>query len=182
MRSHARFAATAAAVAAAGFVLVAGGSAVADTTSPSSSSSSGSMTPTTVKYYGVSTSNNLYTADGRVVTNPNTAPAVGDYFVATDNDYTGTQASHGSDVVATDHVFCLFTKAPAAATCSAEIATGTGMIYTDNSQQNFASGAQSQTYKITGGTGAYQGAKGTVVVTPVSATSNNSDFVVTWSK
>jgi hypothetical protein len=204
MSSHARFTAAAAALAAALLAVTTGaaGAVPADSGSPGPSGPpplsgmpSGSMSPsgsagsgaggstgtTTWKFYSVSTLSNLYTANGQPVANPSTAPAVGDYAVSTDNDYTGDHTSHASDVSATDHLFCLFTKAPATATCSAEIATSQGMLLADNSVQNFAAQTPTQTFTITGGTGAYQGAKGKVVVTPIANT-NNSDFVVTWSK
>ncbi|WP_042426269.1 hypothetical protein [Streptacidiphilus anmyonensis] len=204
MSSHARFSAAAAALAAA-MLAVTTGAAVAvpgDSGSPGpstppplsgvpsstatpggsgSSSGSGSMTTTTWKFYSVSTSSNLYTSSGQVIANPSAAPAVGDYAVGTDNDYVGTHTSHSSAVYATDHLYCLFTKAPATATCSAQIATSQGMLIADNSTQDFASQAPTQTFKITNGTGAYQGATGTVVVTPIANT-NNADFVVTWSR
>jgi hypothetical protein len=174
--------ATAAAVAA-GFLAVSAGTGFAASTSPGpygSASPSGSMAQTTVHYYSVSTLSNLYTSNGQPVANPTTAPAVGDYAVSTDNDYVGSQTSHSADVAATDHLYCLFTKAPATATCSAQIATSDGMLLADNSVQNFAAQNQPETFKITGGTGTYQGATGTVTVTPISG-SNNADFTVTWS-
>ncbi|WP_042371450.1 hypothetical protein [Streptacidiphilus neutrinimicus] len=205
MSSHARFSAAAAALAAA-MLAVATGAAVAvpadssspgpsgppplsgvpsSSATPSGSSGSSSASPstpsTTWKFYSVSTSSNLYTSSGQVIANPSTAPAVGDYAVSTDNDYAGTHTNHSTAVYATDHLYCLFTKAPATATCSAQIATSQGMLIADNSTQDFASQAPTQTYTITSGTGAYQGAKGTVVVTPI-ANSNNADFVVTWSR
>ncbi|MBF9069054.1 hypothetical protein [Streptacidiphilus fuscans] len=153
----------------------------ASSTPGGSSSASGAMATTTWKFYSVSTESNLYTAGGQLITNPSTAPAVGDSLVGTDNFYTGDHTNHSSDISATDHLFCLVTKAPATATCSAEIATSQGMLVADNAQLNFASQAPTQTVKITGGTGAYQGAKGTVMVTSIGNT-NNSDVVVTWSK
>lgn len=199
MSSHARFLAAAAALAAgllavttgaAGAVPAASGSASpsgpppltmpSGSTSPSSGAS-GSMATTTWKFYAVSTFSGLQTSNGQPVTNPSTPPSVGDYAVGTDNDYVGDHTSHSSDVSATDHLFCLFTKAPATATCSAEIATSQGMLLTDNSVQDFSSQSPTMNFKITGGTGAYQGAKGTVQVTNIANT-NNADFVVTWSK
>ncbi|WP_152627282.1 hypothetical protein [Streptacidiphilus melanogenes] len=194
MSSHARFSAGAAALAAA-MLAVATGAAVAvpaDSSSPgpsappplSSSASrggSGSTASTIWKFYSVSTSSNLYTASGQAIANPSTAPALGDYAVSTDDDYAGTHTNHSTAVYATDHLYCLFTKAPATATCSAQIATSQGMLIADNSTQDFAAQAPTQTFTITSGTGAYQGAKGSVVVTPI-ANSNNADFVVTWSR
>ena len=205
MSTHARFTAAAAALAAA-LLAVTTGAAVAVPASSASpgpsgppplsgvptgtssasgsaggSAGSGSMAPTTWKFYSVSTFSGLQTANGQPVTNPSTAPGIGYYAVSTDNDYTGDHTNHSSDVTATDHLYCLFTKAPATATCSAEIATSQGMLIADNSTQDFSSQAATQNFKITGGTGAYQGAKGTVVVTPIANT-NNADFVVTWSK
>ena len=173
MRSHTRFALGAVAVTA-GLLAFSASTGVAAV-------ASGSTTATTVHYYSVPTLSNLYTSSGQVVTNQNTAPALGDYVVAADNDYTGTSTSHSADVTATDHLYCLITKAPATGTCSAEIATSQGMVFADNSVQNLAAQGQTQTYQITGGTGSYQGAKGTVTVAPV-ANGNASDFTVTWSK
>jgi hypothetical protein len=180
MRSFARFTATAATVVAAGFLVVPG-VGLAATTPPSPSGSTGPMAPTTVNYYSASTLSSLYTPSGQAVANPSAAPSVGDYLVSTGNDYIGTHTAHSANVTATDHLFCLFTKAPATATCAAQIATSQGMIFADNSVQNFAAQSQSQIYRITGGTGAYQGAKGSVTVTPIAG-GHNADFTVTWSK
>ncbi|MEY9850079.1 hypothetical protein [Streptacidiphilus sp. MAP5-3] len=153
----------------------------AGATPSGSTSASGGTTTTVWKFYSVNTLSNMYTVNGQPITNPSTSPAVGDYFISTDNDYAGTQAGHSSDVSATDHIFCLFTKLPGTATCSAQIGTSQGMLLADNSVQNFASQSPTITLKITGGTGAYQGATGTVAVTSIANTSN-SNAVVTWSK
>jgi hypothetical protein len=137
--------------------------------------------PVTISYYSVSTEMNMYTQNGQLITDPNATPVVGDYFVGTDNDYVGTQANHSMDVAATDHLFCLIVQAPADAVCSGQIAMGTSMIFADNAMQNFSSNSTSQTYRITGGTGAYQGAQGTVTSTEIGTT-NNSEFMITVTK
>jgi hypothetical protein len=168
----------AAAAAAGAFVLVAGsGTVLAATPSPSTVGTS----PVTMNYYSVSTQSGLYSAGGQLITDPNATPTVGDYLVGTDADYAGTQASHSNDVAATDHIFCIVTKAPGTATCSAEIAIDGSMIVADHSIQNFASNSPNTTLVVTGGTGAYQGVHGTVKITTIGNT-NNSEAVVTISK
>ncbi|MEY9938268.1 hypothetical protein [Streptacidiphilus sp. MAP5-3] len=128
---------------------------------------------------------NLYAPDGTVVTNPSTAPTLGSYVVSTDTDYLGNHTSHGSTAVGTDHLYCLITKAPATATCSAQIAMADGsMLISDNSTQNLATSQNStapMTFPITSGTGRLAGAHGTVTVTPI-ANSSNADFTVTYTK
>ncbi|MEY9848190.1 hypothetical protein ABH940_005291 [Streptacidiphilus sp. BW17] len=128
---------------------------------------------------------NLYAPDGTVVTNPSTAPTLGSYVVSTDTDYLGNHTSHGSTAVGTDHLYCLITKAPATATCSAQIAMADGsMLISDNSTQNLATSQNSNapmTFPITSGTGRLAGAHGTVTVTPI-ANSSNADFTVTYTK
>lgn len=175
MRSHARMAAVSA-VSGVLLAVAVSGSAAAAATSPVVGSS-----PVTLSYYVVSTGSNLYSANGQVVSDQNAQPAVGDYTVGTDNDYAGTQASHSSEVAATDHLYCLITKAPATATCSGQIAFPGGMLFSDNSNQDFSSNSATMNFPITGGTGAYQGAHGNLVSTTIGNT-NNSEFVITVSK
>lgn len=208
MRSHSRYpryTAAAAALAAGAFVLAAGNASstpnasgsASSTAYPSSSMTSSSSMPepsssmsgsgvtVTLHLYSVQEMSNLYTPNGTVVTNPSTAPTLGSYVVSTNTDYTGTQASHGSAVVATDHLYCLITKAPATGTCSAQIAMVDGsMLISDNSTQNLATSQNStapMTFPITSGTGRLAGAHGTVTVTPI-ANSSNANFTVTYSK
>lgn len=209
MRNHSRcprYAAAAAALAAGAFVVAAGGasgtpgassypsssmsssmpSSMSSSVSSSVSSSGSGMAggSTTVHLYSVQEMSNLYSPDGKVVAHPSTAPTVGSYVVSTDTDYSGNHTAHSSTATGTDHLYCLVTKAPATATCSAEIAyTNGSMLVSDNSTQNLESqqSGATMTFPITGGTGSYAGAHGTVTVTPV-ANSNNADFTVTYTK
>jgi hypothetical protein len=137
--------------------------------------------PVVIHYYSVSTGQNMYTQDGTLVTDPNATPVAGDYIVSTDNDYVGTQANHSMDVAATDHLYCLVVQAPGSVVCSGQIAVGDSMILADNSMQDFSANSTTQTFQVTGGTGDYQGATGTVVTTQIGNT-NNSEFLITLSK
>ena len=179
MRRYLRFAAAACA---SGVLLF--GTGLASAAVPASPLQAPAQTPAVpmaFHFYSVSTESQLYTANGQVVSNPNTAPAVGDWVVSADNDYLGTQADHAATPTATDHLFCLVTATPATALCSAEVAIGDSMFFADHSVQDFASNSPTTVFTVTGGTGAYQGVHGTVTVTQ-TGNSNNSEAVISLAK
>jgi hypothetical protein len=155
---------------------------------PTPSTSEGpspSSTPQSLHYYSVSTVNLQFGPDGKAITDSNAAPAVGDYFVSSDNDYTGTHTSHDKSVAATDHLVCVLTAfSPSAqaatAVCDGGFAIGNSMLVAEH-QTVQLSNAQGVSVSLTAGTGRYQGAHGAVQSSPL-ANSNNSDVTVTFSR
>ena len=107
---------------------------------------------------------------------PNSTPAVGDRLSFASNDYTGNHKHHAKQATASDHVVCTLTS-PNSALCDGTIAIGGSMIFGDDFVLNFNSNAAT-TVRITGGTGLYRHAHGTVDVKSVG---NNSDLTIAVS-
>lgn len=144
-----------------------------------------SSTAQTLHYYSVSTENLQFGPDGKAIADPNAAPTVGDYFVSSDDDYTGNHTNHGKTVEGTDHLVCVLTAfsqsaQSATAVCDGGIAFGDSMFVAERQTVQLGN-AQSVTVKLTGGTGRYEGAHGTVQSNSLS-NSDNSDITVTVSK
>lgn len=152
----------------------------------SSSTASGptvGSSPVVLHFFSKSTESGFYSADGTPITNPNQAPAVGDYSVSADNDYSGNHSSHSSTISGSDAATCTFTSINGqggSAICDGVISLGNSMLLAQHVTVNFTS-SNTTTFRITGGTGQYQGAHGTVVSTSLN-NSDNSDFTVTVSK
>jgi hypothetical protein len=126
----------------------------------------------------------MFSANGSPVTNPNAAPAPGDYVDNTGTDYSGNHSSHSSSVAATDHLACTFTTVTASggtAICQGQFAIGNSMLLAQHVPISFTQTSGPMTVNITGGTGQYQGVHGTVSVAEVP-NSNNTDFTITFSK
>lgn len=104
---------------------------------------------------------------------PNSAPAVGDRFSFASNDYAGNHKHHAKQATASDHIVCTLTGT-SSALCDGTIAIGGSMILGDDFVLNFSSNAAT-TVKITGGTGVYRHAHGTVIAKPVG---NNTDVTI----
>jgi hypothetical protein len=102
------------------------------------------------------------------------APAANDEYISTDLDYVGTHAHHAKNWTASDHEFCIFPTA-AAATCFGQFAVGGSMIYADKFTLTQSSNG---TVAITGGTGQFAGATGTVSMKQVGTTSNSDVTIV----
>jgi hypothetical protein len=102
----------------------------------------------------------------------NSAPAVGDRFSFASNDYVGNHKHHAGRPTASDHVVCTLTST-SAGLCDGVIAIGGSMILGDDFVLNFNSNIT--TLKITGGTGRYRHAHGTVIAKSVG---NNTDLTI----
>jgi hypothetical protein len=144
-----------------------------------------SSTPQAIHLYSVSTENLQFGPDGKALTDPNAPPASGDYFVSSDDNYLGTHTNHGKAVVATDHLVCVLTAfsqsaQTATAVCDGAVAFGNSMLVAEH-QTVQLSNAQKVTINLTGGTGRYEGAHGTVESTSLANT-DNSDVTVTISR
>jgi hypothetical protein len=101
---------------------------------------------------------------------PNSGLAVGDRISTASNDYAGNYKRHARQPTASDHTVCTFTSNNSRTNsflCDHTIAIGGSMILGDDFVLNFPSKAPT-TFKITGGTGTYRQAHGTVVANTVT--------------
>jgi hypothetical protein len=101
------------------------------------------------------------------------APAVGDRLSNASNDYAGNHKHHAKHPTASDHIVCTLTSI-SSALCDGTIAIGGSMILGDDFVLNFTSNAPT-VVKITGGTGTYRHAHGTIIAKTVG---NNTDLTI----
>jgi hypothetical protein len=99
--------------------------------------------------------------------------AVGDRLSFASNDYAGNHKHHAKQATASDHIVCTVTST-STALCDGTIAIGGSMILGDDFVLNFISNAAT-TIKITGGTGLYRHAHGTIIAKPVG---DNTDLTI----
>jgi hypothetical protein len=100
----------------------------------------------TLHFYSVP---RLFTFDDKKVAQlPNVRPKPGDQFEIFSDDYAGDHAHHGTDPTASDYLHCVFAHA-SAPDCEGQAAVGGSMIVFRG-------------MRITGGTGAFLGARGSV--------------------
>lgn len=104
---------------------------------------------------------------------PNSAPAVGDRLSFASNDYVGNHKHHAKHATASDHIGCTLISA-SSALCDGTIAIAGSMILGDDFVLDLNSTAPT-IVKITGGTGRYRHAHGTVIAKPVG---NNTDLTI----
>ena len=104
---------------------------------------------------------------------PNSAPAVGDRISSASDDYAGNHKHHAKQATASDHIVCMLTST-SSAVCDGTIAIGGSMILGDDFVLNFTSNAVT-TVKITGGTGLYRHAHGTIIA---KSAGNNTDLTI----
>jgi hypothetical protein len=137
----------------------------------------------TLHLFAKSQSNLTYQPNGQPVADQNAAPSVGDYFAPTDIDYPGTAKNHGSTSTGADHLVCKLTQVgdtSAQAVCDGVIVYKGSLVYVD--QQTVTVGPTSPIQlPISGGTGQFHGAHGTVTATPVT-NSNNTNITIAYSK
>lgn len=91
-------------------------------------------------------------------------PVAGDRISYADNDYVGTQKHHAKRATASDHTLCTITGSNSVL-CDGALAIGGALILADDYLIDFPSTKKVTTIKITGGTGRYRGARGTVTAT-----------------
>jgi hypothetical protein len=102
----------------------------------------------------------------------NAAPAAGDRISFASNDFVGNHKRHAKVATASDHVVCTVAST-STALCDGTIAIGGAMIIGDDFVLNFNSNVTK--VKITGGTGPYRHARGTVIAKTVG---NNTDLTI----
>jgi hypothetical protein len=149
--------------------------AVASAAGGASASSLGRSGPlTTLHLYAVDQYNAMFQAHGQPMS-ASAQPAPGDFIVGVDEDYLGTHMAHSKTSTGADNSVCTFTSSTTGI-CDQVIAMGGSLLLFDHVKVNFA--LKSPVSEITGGTGIFEGAHGTLTVTPLPTT--NSDFVVRY--
>jgi hypothetical protein len=134
---------------------------------------------TTLHFFQKSTLQEFVDPAGNPITSPNAPPAVGDQFIANDENYLGNHKHHAKHWTATDHLVCTITSVTGTggqATCHGEIAIGGSMLLAENVPITL-NNSPTSVVKITGGTGKFSHARGTVTSTTIGK-SNNSDMVI----
>ena len=102
------------------------------------------------------------------------APTVGDRVAYTALDYVGNHRRHASRASASSHLACTFASATTL-TCNAQFAVG-GLLLLGNDVTATLMSNGVSSIPVNGGTGKYQHATGTIVVTPIK---NSVDADVT---
>jgi hypothetical protein len=125
----------------------------------------------TLHFFSKGVYERVSTASGKPV-GPKSKPAVGERFSSASNDYVGNHTHHAKRATASDRVDCTITGSTRGL-CDGTIAIGGSMILADNWVLKFS--AKVTKIKITGGTGRYRHAHGTVIATTVG---NNTDLTV----
>jgi hypothetical protein len=132
----------------------------------------------TVDFFQETGSPEFYTAQGNEIPQgqPGDKPLIkGDYFVQEDTDYAGTAVSHAKRVTATDHLFCTFlTPDLSRARCSFGLDEGHSQLLLNDYISDLS--PNTSTIKISGGTGSFRGARGTLTV--IALPDGNSDLVL----
>lgn len=124
----------------------------------------------TFHFYSKVASLVLTRADGTVVQQPTQAPGAGDQLEITENAYRGTHQAHSKKVAATSHTICVFKSANGAPVCDGQAAVGGNQLLL------FRTPAGGDTI-VSGGTGRFAGASGTVASTQIGDT-DDSDLVI----
>jgi hypothetical protein len=91
------------------------------------------------------------------------------------NDYAGDDKQHAKQATASDHFVCIPRNSTPGALCDATFAIGGSMILADDFVFSFCCPPPPQTFKITGGTGLYVHAHGTVIA---KAVGKGTDFTI----
>jgi hypothetical protein len=107
----------------------------------------------------------------------NSTPTAGDRLSIGSDDYVGDHKHHAKRATASDHVVCTV-QANGTGLCDGSIALGGAVIIGDDFVLNFASNGPT-VVKITGGTGRYRHAHGTVVAKSVSNSATDLTIKVT---
>jgi hypothetical protein len=139
----------------------------------SSGSAAARSSTITLHFFGKSVSSVQTTASGQPLSGQ-TQPVPGDHFEDTSVDYVGNHTHHAKNWTASDHIFCTVNSGNQnSVNCFGEFAIGGSLIYANNVT---VTGQSNPTViQISGGTGNYAGATGTVTSFSYSSTSNNSD-------
>ncbi|MGA3221897.1 MAG: hypothetical protein ABSE77_23015 [Acidimicrobiales bacterium] len=131
-------------------------------------------TVTTLQLYLVDQYNAMFRADGQPMST-SAQPVAGDYLIAWNEDYLGNHLHHSKTSTGADDAVCTFTS-PTEAICDQVVAMGGSLILMNHVKVDFAS--KTPVVEITGGTGIFEGAHGSITVTPLPTT--NTDIVIRY--
>ena len=124
-------------------------------------------------------SNTFSTAAGKPFTpSKSNPPRPGDQIEGTDLDYVGNHAEHARTWTASDHELCIF-DGQGNPVCHAQVAIDGSMILAQTTLTNISASTTTSTFDITGGTGAFQGVTGTILVVNLTRSSETSSSNVT---
>jgi hypothetical protein len=126
---------------------------------------------TKLKFFEKSESVSLTDSAGRPIADPNAAPAAGDTLEVTNRDFVGNHKHHAKRFTVTDHLRCTFTSA-SEAVCNGQFAIGGSMLLAENATVKLDFTTPTVVVPITGGTGVYEHAKGTVTSNNIGNTGN----------
>ena len=129
---------------------------------------------TTIHLFSKDVYSRISDANGHPQSGKNFMPKPGDRFSFAANDFLGNHKHHGNRQVGSDHVVCII-QSNGTGLCDGTIAIGGSMILGDDFVLDFNSNAPI-TLKITGGTGRYRHARGTVVAK--STSQNTTDLTI----
>jgi hypothetical protein len=133
-----------------------------------------------IHFFSKSESQTFSTAAGlQFAPSRSNPPKPGDLIEGTDLDYVGNQSAHAKSWTASDHELCILNSA-GTPVCHGQVAIGGSMILAQATLADLSASTATTKYTITGGTGAFQGASGTIVAVNVtSADNSNSDVTIT---
>lgn len=130
---------------------------------------------TTYHFFSKDVYSRISDANGNPVS-PNAMPVAGDRFSFASDDYVGNHRHHARRATASDHVVCTIMP-NGKGLCDGQISIGGSMILGDDFVLDFSAQGPSVTVlKITGGTGRYRHARGTIVAKSVSQ--NTTDLTI----
>lgn len=130
---------------------------------------------TTLHFFQKSTFQAITTPTGAPLA-ADATPAAGDVVEDSDLDFVGSHTHHAKHWTVSDHLVCSLTDNTGGATCFGDFAIGGSLLFADGVTVAF--GGTTVRVALTGGTGAYEGASGTVTAKEIGTT-NNADVTIT---
>lgn len=131
---------------------------------------------TTLHFFSKDVYMRLSDSSGKALSS-NATPVAGDRLSIGSNDYVGNHKHHAKRATASDHIVCTIGTG-GTGLCDGTIALGGAMLIGDDFVLNFASNGPT-VVNITGGTGRYRHAGGTVVAKSVSNSTTDLTIKVT---
>jgi hypothetical protein len=114
----------------------------------------------TIHFFSKRVYTRISDASGRRLSS-NFVPAAGDHVSFASNDYSGDHNHHAKKATASNESVCTVISS-SAVLCDGIFAIGGSMIIADDYMLHFQKKPKPVTIKITGGTGRYRGARGTI--------------------
>ena len=135
-----------------------------------SAAPAGAAKQSQLKFFSHNVTTSITDPSGKPLTG---GPVAGAKLVVTDVNYAGNHKRHARRYTSTDHLVCSFTG-PATGVCDGQFTVGPSMLLSENVTIDFSA---KLTFPITGGTGKYRGAKGTIVSTSIPGSADTDDVI-----